>query len=97
LEAETTERETYEIRLYGVDRAEKLKLRYEAVRVSLGMVFGGLIEMESVSVDPYGWTVTPASMDRAFHKILGWVKRNAPTATFWGPGKTDGTGENDHN
>lgn len=37
---------------------EKRKLRQGGERGSLGMVFGGFVEMESVSVDPYGWTVT---------------------------------------
>jgi hypothetical protein len=29
---------------------------------------------------------SPASMEQAYHKILGAVKRNAMTATSWGRG-----------
>ena len=35
----------------------------------------------------------PASVDRAYHKTWGWVKKNAPTATSWGWGKVEGIGE----
>ncbi len=37
---------------------EERKLRQGGERVFLGMVSGGFVEMESVSVDRYGWTVT---------------------------------------
>jgi hypothetical protein len=32
----------------------------------------------------YLWSPVPASVDRVYHKILGVVKRSAPTPTSWG-------------
>jgi hypothetical protein len=54
--------------------------------------------MRYVKSDPTGRDVhlslpAPCSVDRAYHEILGVVKRNAPTATSWGRGKTDGIEE----
>ena len=41
----------------------------------------------------YLWSPAPVSMDRGYHKIWEWVKRNAPAARSWGRGKADGIGE----
>ena len=51
------------------------------------------IEADSAGGIVYLWSPAPASVRRACHKIRGWVKRSAPTATFWGQGKTDGMRE----
>jgi hypothetical protein len=31
-------------------------------------------------------SLVPDSVDRSYHEIWGWVKRNAPTVTSWGRG-----------
>jgi len=43
--------------------------------------------------DVYLWSPAPDSVPPGYHKIWGWVKRNAPSATSWGRGKTDGIEE----
>jgi hypothetical protein len=45
---------------------------------------------DPASRNVHRWSVTPASVDRAYHKIWGWVKSSAPTATSWGRGKAWG-------
>ena len=47
--------------------------------------------MRYVNADPargnvYLWSRAPLSVDRAYHRIWGWVKSNAPSATSWGQG-----------
>ncbi|MBP1699611.1 MAG: hypothetical protein H6Q41_4799 [Deltaproteobacteria bacterium] len=43
--------------------------------------------------DVYLSSSAPASVDRAYHKIQGSVKRNTPTATSWGRGDGYGLAE----
>jgi hypothetical protein len=48
------------------------------------------LNSQPVDMDVYIWSPGPHSVDRGYHKILGWVKRNAPTATSWGRGEAYG-------
>jgi hypothetical protein len=48
--------------------------------------------MRNLNSDPASrnvhlWSPAPALVPPGYHKILGAVKRNAPTATSWGQGK----------
>jgi hypothetical protein len=45
---------------------------------------------EPAGGDVYLSSPPPASVPPGYHKIQGWVKRNAPTPTFWGWGSTEG-------
>ena len=42
------------------------------------------VKSEPGSSDVYLWSPAPDSVDRAYHRIWGRVKSNAPTVTFWG-------------
>jgi len=42
------------------------------------------LSSEPASSDVHLWSAVPDSVPPGYHKIRGWVKRNALTATFWG-------------
>ena len=48
------------------------------------------VKAEPASKNVHLWSPAPASVNRAYHKIWGWVKRNAPTAIYWGGGEAYG-------
>jgi len=41
------------------------------------------LNSESASRDVYISSPLPASVDRGYHRIWGWVKKYDPTTTFW--------------
>jgi hypothetical protein len=44
------------------------------------------VNFDSPNRTVYLWSPARASVDRDYHRIWGWVKRNAPSATSWGRG-----------
>jgi len=48
------------------------------------------LNSEPAGVDVYLSSPAPASVNRGYHRIQGWVKRNAPTATFGAGAKPTG-------
>jgi hypothetical protein len=51
------------------------------------------VNAEPARRDVYIWSPGSVALNRAYHKIWGWVKRNAPTATSWGRGRIYGIAE----
>jgi len=51
---------------------------------------GCLLMGDSANRVVYLWSPAPASVPAGYHKILGGVKRNDPTATSWGQGRACG-------
>src|SRR5512139_1264269 len=43
--------------------------------------------------DVYLSSSVPASVDRGYHRIWGWVKEDGPTTTSWGWGDEEGIPE----
>ena len=48
------------------------------------------VNSDAASSHVYLWSPAPDSVNRAYHRIWGWVKMNTPTATSWGWGGADG-------
>jgi len=70
---------------------------------SLGEVWAKKVSymMRNLNADGAGMDVhlssmAPTSMNRAYHKIRGAVKKGGPTAIFWVWGRSVGNGKSDH-